>query len=85
MNLVLLTQLGVEVYLQLEFRLVLKGPDNFGLVSRLGGRSVEELASTALLHDVGPAEPRELAKSIRTVDDGEGGGHLGIAKHKIAV
>ena len=38
-----------------------------------------------LLHDMGPGEAGEVAESIGAVDDRVGGGHFGIAKHKVAV
>ena len=41
--------------------------------------------SVDLLHDMGPGEAGEVAESIGAVDDRVGGGHFGIAKHKVAV
>ena len=41
--------------------------------------------SVDLLHDMGPGEAGEIAESIGAVDDRVGGGHFGIAKHKVAV
>ena len=34
---------------------------------------------------MGPGEAGEIAESIGAVDDRVGGGHFGIAKHKVAV
>lgn len=42
-------------------------------------------APAHLLHDVGPGEAGEVAEAITAVDDGEGGWHLRVPQHEVAI
>ncbi len=81
----LLTALFVELDLCLKLGLVRQRPVDCSLPVFVGVLPVEELASTALLHDLSPGKSGELAEAVRAVHDGEGRGHLGVAQHKVAV
>lgn len=47
-------------------------------------RPVEELARAALLHDVCARPPRQLAETVRAIDD-RVSRHLSVAEHKVAI
>lgn len=81
----LLTVLLVEYDLQFEFRFALQGFVDLHLVFVQGVWTMQELARTALLHDLGTCKPSKLTKPIRAVDDWVDGWHLGISQHKVAV
>ena len=55
------------------------------LVSSLRTRSPEKWANCRLLHYVRPVQARQVAESIRTVNNGVGWRGGGIAKNKVGV
>ena len=81
----MLTIFPVEHDLQFELYFLLQCQVDLPavLLRRVG--AVQEAARAALLHDLRPREPRELAEPVRTVDDRERGRHLRIAENEVAV
>lgn len=75
----------VEDQLGLELPPVIQSPLDLGRrpVTRFG--AVEEVTSTALLHELSTSVARELTEAIRAVDDGVQRLHLGVSQNKVTV
>lgn len=79
------TCLFVEHDLILELLTLLQGAADAEDDALAGLQPVQELAGTALLHDLAPGEAGELAEAIGAVDNGKALGHLSVGQDEVAI